>query len=121
MINWNFPLILVEGMFDAITVNFNGVPLLGKTISKKLLQKILYYDAQVCISLDNDAQKDQYKLLNTMSKLGIENISFINLKQKDPNSMNRQDYWKYLLANRRKYTKITEFELLKERVGKISI
>jgi hypothetical protein len=37
MINWNFPLILVEGMFDAITVNFNGVPLLGKTISKKLL------------------------------------------------------------------------------------
>ena len=121
MINWNFPIIMTQGVFDAITVNFNGVPLLGKTASRKLLQKILFYDAEVCLSLDNDAQEDQHDVMVKMLKLGIENISFINIKQKDPNLMNRWDYWKFLLTNRRNYTQTTEFERLKEKVGQMSL
>ncbi len=121
MINWNFPIILTQGVFDAITVNFNSIPLLGKTVSKKLLEKILYYDAQVCFSLDNDAQEDQYDIMTKMVKLGIENVSFVNLKQKDPNSMNRWDYWKYLLTNRKKYTQVTQFERLKEKLYQLTL
>lgn len=121
MINWNFPVVITQGMFDAITVNFNSVPLMGKTISKKLLQKILYYDADICLSLDNDAQEDQHQIITKMSKLGIENISFINLIEKDPSSMNRWDYWKYLLKHRKSYTQTTEFEMLKEKVGQMTL
>ncbi len=108
-------------MFDAITVNFNSIPLMGKTISKKLLQKILYYDADICLSLDNDAEQDQHQMMTKMAKLGIENISFINLKQKDPSSMNRWDYWKFLLSERKNYTQTTEFEMLKEKVGQMTL
>jgi hypothetical protein len=56
-----------------------------------------------------------------MSKLGIENISFINLVEKDPSSMNRWDYWKYLLKQRKSYTQTTEFEMLKEKVGQMTL
>jgi len=30
--------------------------------------------------LDNDAQEDQYDIMTKMVKLGIENVSFVNLK-----------------------------------------
>ena len=39
-INWDEPLILCEGVFDAIAVKRNAIPLFGKTIPKKLMKKI---------------------------------------------------------------------------------
>jgi hypothetical protein len=33
-INWNVPIILCEGVFDAIAIKRNAIPLLGKTIQK---------------------------------------------------------------------------------------
>lgn len=40
-INWNVPITLCEGMFDAITIKRNVIPLLGKTIQKSLMLKII--------------------------------------------------------------------------------
>ena len=39
-INWNVPIILCEGIFDAIAIKRNVIPLLGKTIQKSLMKKI---------------------------------------------------------------------------------
>ena len=39
-INWSEPIILCEGVFDAITVKRNAIPLFGKTIPKKLERKL---------------------------------------------------------------------------------
>jgi DNA primase len=36
MINWNLPIVLCEGVFDAITLRRNAIPLLGKTLPKNL-------------------------------------------------------------------------------------
>ena len=38
MINWNVPIVLCEGAFDAISIKRNAIPLFGKNISKKLMQ-----------------------------------------------------------------------------------
>ena len=44
-INWNEPIILCEGVFDAIAIRRNAIPLFGKTIPKSLMKKI--YEKQV--------------------------------------------------------------------------
>lgn len=44
-INWNMPVILCEGVFDAIAIKRNAIPLLGKTVQDALLQK---NDKQTC-------------------------------------------------------------------------
>ena len=41
-VNWNKPIILVEGVFDAMAVRRNAVPILGKSLPKALLKKIVY-------------------------------------------------------------------------------
>ena len=39
-VNWNEPIILCEGVFDAITIKRNAIPLLGKFPSRILVEKI---------------------------------------------------------------------------------
>ncbi len=119
MINWNFPVILTQGMFDAITVNFNSIPLMGKTISNKLLQKMAYYDAQVIVSLDNDAQESQQKIVNKLNNIGLYQVYYVNLNQKDPNQLGRRQYWQFLLNNKKKFTISSSLDLLKQKIGKI--
>lgn len=119
MINWRFPVILTQGIFDAIAVNFNGIPLLGKTISDTLIDKLLYYDADVYLSLDNDAISDQEKLLRKLSTHGVSNVYYVNLEEKDPSEMGRVAYWNYLLTNAKKYTNNTELEIMKTKAGKL--
>jgi DNA primase len=41
MINWNVPIILCEGAFDAIAIKRNAIPLFGKNISEKLMKKLV--------------------------------------------------------------------------------
>ena len=41
LINWNQPIIICEGVFDAIAIRRNAIPILGKSISNALLKKII--------------------------------------------------------------------------------
>ena len=55
-INWSEPIILCEGVFDAIAFKRNAIPLFGKTVSKKLEKKIIEYQVKtIYLALDNDA------------------------------------------------------------------
>ena len=40
LINWNAPIILCEGVFDAIAIRRNAVPLLGKSVSNSLYKRL---------------------------------------------------------------------------------
>lgn len=119
MVNWNYPIIITQGMFDAITVNFNSIPLMGKTLPQKLLQKMLYYDAHVIVSLDPDAEQAQQKIVKKLNNMGLYQVYYVNLKDKDPNQMGRINYWKYVLSNKRKYTISSSLDVLKQKVRKI--
>ena len=41
LINWNVPVILCEGLFDAMAIKRNAIPLLGKNIQNSLMKKIV--------------------------------------------------------------------------------
>lgn len=60
--SFNFPIIFVEGVFDAINIDFNAVPLLGNTISDYMIDVLVGNDVDsVYLFLDNDAKKRLYK------------------------------------------------------------
>ena len=84
LINYNEPINLCEGIFDAMTIKNNAIPLLGKFPSKLLLQNfILNKVTHVNMILDNDALTHAIKNCHMIYKLGIS-VSLIQLDQKDP-------------------------------------
>ena len=86
-INWKEPIILCEGVFDAIAIKRNAIPLFGKTIPKSLKKKI--YEKKVkkiYILLDKDAISDAIKITDDLMKNGID-VYFVSLSEEDPSDM----------------------------------
>ena len=73
MINWNEPIVLVEGIFDAIVAD-NSVPLLGSTLNtrSKLFRAILTHSKRVYVALDQDAEKKALSIVNALISYGVE-------------------------------------------------
>jgi len=87
MINWNIPVVLCEGAFDAIAIKRNAIPLFGKNISRKLMQKLVISDIKkVYLALDSDAIKATYKIAEQLLKAG-KRLFVIELDNKDPADM----------------------------------
>ena len=86
-INWNVPIVLCEGMFDAIAIKRNAIPLLGKTIQKNLMKRILNSMVQkIYIALDKDAVKQSLNFCETLMNEGKE-VYLVDLEDKDPSEM----------------------------------
>ena len=86
-INWNEPIVLCEGVFDAIAIRRNAIPLFGKTIPKSLMKKIYEKQVkQIYILLDSDAISDSIKMTDNLMKNGI-NVYYVNLSEEDPSDM----------------------------------
>ena len=84
LINYNEPLNLCEGVFDAIAIRNNAIPLFGKYPSKKLREKMIINKVKrVNMILDNDAMDDAIKNCEMMQRLGIE-VCLVKLNGKDP-------------------------------------
>jgi DNA primase len=93
-INWNVPVILCEGIFDAIAIKRNAIPLLGKTIPRALMMKLI--DSQVktvYVSLDRDALKDALGYAQELINLG-KDVYLIDLQDKDPSEMGFEKFTK---------------------------
>lgn len=86
-INWNAPIILVEGMLDALTIKRNVIPLFGKLIHKGLMKKIVNSSVdKIYIALDKDAKKnalEQAELLLSYNK----EVYLVEMDIKDFNEM----------------------------------
>jgi DNA primase len=86
-INWNTPITLCEGMFDAIAIKRNAIPLLGKTIQNSLMKKIINSSVQkIYIALDKDAIKQALNFCETLMNEGKE-VYLVNINDKDPSNM----------------------------------
>ena len=95
-IDWNEPIILCEGVFDAITIRRNAIPLLGKFPSKLLIEKIFMSGvSDIVISLDNDAKTEALIVSEYLRKQGI-NVRFMDLKDKDAADMGYQKFYEEL-------------------------
>jgi len=87
MINWNVPIILCEGVFDAIAIKRNAIPLFGKNISEKLMKKLVTTSVKkVYLALDQDAIKATYKIAEKLLEAG-KKLFVIELEDKDPADM----------------------------------
>lgn len=87
-INWNEPIILVEGVFDAIAIKRNVIPLFGKTIPDNLMRKIIQNKVkEIYLCLDKDALKDALILSETLMNSGIR-VGMVDLPiDSDPSSI----------------------------------
>ena len=86
-INWESPIVLCEGPFDAMAIKRNAIPLLGKHIQNNLMKKIVTSKVeQIYIALDKDAQKDALDFCEVFMNEGKE-VHLIDMKDKDPSEM----------------------------------
>lgn len=91
-INWNEELILCEGIFDAIAIRRNAIPLLGKFPSRSLIERIFVNRVKnIVIALDNDAKSDALKVAEYLRKQGIT-VRMMYLKDKDASSMGYEKF-----------------------------
>ena len=86
-INWNVPVVLCEGAFDAIAIKRNAIPLFGKTISKTLMKKLVESKVKtVYVALDKDAMKQALDYVDQLVSYGKE-VYHIDLDDKDPSKI----------------------------------
>lgn len=72
-INWNEPITLVEGGFDAFSVKRNVIPLLGKFLLSKLRDKIIEKGVKdITILMDADAVKESTKHTDYFMRNGVK-------------------------------------------------
>ena len=96
LINWNTPIILCEGVFDAIAIRRNAIPLLGKSISKTLMTKLVTSTSKdIYIALDKDAQRKAYEYSNKLLDMG-KNVFMVELNEKDPSEMGFVNFTKHI-------------------------
>ena len=95
-INWKVPVILCEGMFDAIAIKRNAVPLFGKTIPKALMIRLVSSNVKtVYLALDNDALKQSFNYALELINLG-KDVYLLELNGKDPSEIGFNEITKYL-------------------------
>lgn len=72
-INWNKPVILCEGIFDALNIGQNAIPILGSTLSKKslLFKRLIEHQVTVVLALDKDAEKKEKRISSMLLDHGL--------------------------------------------------
>lgn len=91
-VNWNAPIILVEGMFDFLTIKRNCIPLFGKVIHEILMKKLVSSDVEkIYIALDKDAMKDALKYCEILMSYGKE-VYLVELDGKDANTIGFENF-----------------------------
>jgi DNA primase len=86
-VNWQEPITLVEGTFDAMAVRNNAIPLFGTTLTFMLKLAIVNHKVKrVNIVLDNDALKQAVNIFDRIEDLQVNQIDIhlIRLGEKDP-------------------------------------
>jgi uncharacterized protein (DUF58 family) len=88
--------IICEGVFDAIAIKRNAIPLLGKFARIGLKRRLIENRTPaVYIALDLDAKKEAVQLGEDLLKLG-QKTYVIDIKEKDPGQIGTYRFQEYL-------------------------
>jgi DNA primase len=111
-VNWDLPLILCEGPFDAIAIKRNAIPLLGSNIQGSLMKKIVTSTVKkIYIALDSDAIKKAIKYAEEFINEGKE-VYMVELQGKDPSEMGFNDFTKLIQTT----TPLTQYNLMEKKL-----
>lgn len=91
MVDWTSPVCLVEGVFDAIAVGPQGVPLLGKFLLPRLTMKLLRCPL-VYVCLDSDAKREAKDLAKQLTSYGVK-TALVSIPGKDPSEVGHDKFW----------------------------
>ena len=101
LIDWRKPIVLVEGPFDAIKAGTNSIPLQGKFISDRLINRILFREVPVYIALDEDAASDTLALAERLKGYGVETFIVEWRGVKDPGDMTKEQFQEHMKRAKR--------------------
>ena len=103
-------IIICEGLFDAIAIKRNAIPLLGKNIQDNLMKKIVTSKVnKIYIALDKDAIKQALQFCEMLLAEGKE-VYLIDIQDKDPSDLGFEKFIKLL-----QQTKILTYNNLLEK------
>tara|TARA_R110000737_G_scaffold260603_1_gene268917 strand:+ start:2149 stop:3072 length:924 start_codon:yes stop_codon:yes gene_type:complete len=112
-INWDLPIVLCEGVFDAMAIKRNAIPLFGKKISDSLMKKIIKSKVEkIYLALDKDALKDAFNHAETFLSYG-KKVYLIEMDDKDPSELGFKTFTKLLHYA----TELTTSTLIKKRLA----
>ena len=111
-INWDLPLVLCEGPFDAIAIKRNAIPLLGKNIQSNLMKKIVTSTVRkIYIALDQDARKQALNFAEKFINEGKE-VYLVELEGKDPSEMGFFQFTNLI----QKTFPLTQYDLMEKKL-----
>lgn len=92
-IQWEEPINLVEGAFDAIKAGPNSIPILGSTLREdsKLFQMIIKHGTPVYIALDKDAEKKSSRIVKSLMQHDIE-VYKVPIDNNDVGDMTHREF-----------------------------
>ena len=112
LINWNLPIILCEGLFDAVSIKRNVIPLLGKNIQSSLMKKIVTSQVdKIYIALDKDAMKQALRFCEMLLAEGKE-VYLVDLQDKDPSEMGFKNFTKLIQTT----VPLTYYDLMERKL-----
>ena len=110
-INWDEPIILCEGVFDAMAFKRNAIPLFGKTVMNNLYKKIIEQKVKTLyLALDKDALTDSIKITENFINNEIE-VKLMLTQEKDPSEIGFENL--LYLINKTNKTKFSDLMRLK--------
>ena len=113
LINWNIPIVICEGLFDAIAIKRNAIPLLGKNIQSNLMKRIVTSVVdKIYIALDKDAIKQALRFCENLMAEGKE-VYLVDLQDKDPSEMGFKNFTK-LIQNT---VPLTYYDLMERKLA----
>lgn len=101
-VNWQMPVVLVEGALDAIATKYNAAPLYGKVINNGIKRKILQCGTPtVYVALDGDALKSSIQALQYFLGIGVE-VYLVDIENgMDPNKIGTKGMIKLIHSSKR--------------------
>lgn len=99
LIEWKEPVIIVEGVFDAVKAGPNSVPILGSWIDKsyKIFQRIVSESTPVILGLDPDVKDKEIKIARSLFENGIE-VKILQNNDKDLGDMSPEEVKKLIVS-----------------------
>ena len=84
LIEWDRPLYIVEGIFDAILSRKNAVPVLGSSIGRGslLFKRLLENKTEVIIALDADAKKKMFKMIDELIRYNVS-VTYVDWESEE--------------------------------------
>jgi transcription elongation factor Elf1 len=97
IIDWSHDIVIVEGIFDAIAVKRNAIPLFGKFLNDKVKERIVSSSCQnFYIALDGGELDSILKIAKYVLDVG-KNPYFVNMPVgEDPSSLGTKNVWEYI-------------------------